>query len=118
MVAFFDWTETPSTSQAGHIIGQNKKYDREDPAKDVSRGFRDADDTQQLSGREADEAIRRIQSLGERQARRAAELRHEGTYGVCESCGKPIGDDRLAAVPEATRCIACQVDWEAGRADS
>jgi RNA polymerase-binding transcription factor len=84
----------------------------------VSRGFRDADDTQQLSGREADEAIRRLQSAGERQARRAAELRHQGSYGLCESCGKRIGDDRLAAVPEATRCIACQVSFEAGQSNS
>jgi RNA polymerase-binding protein DksA len=31
----------------------------------------------------------------------------EGTYGVCEGCGQPIGADRLAARPVATRCIAC-----------
>jgi DnaK suppressor protein len=31
----------------------------------------------------------------------------EGTYGACERCGKPIGDARLEAKPEARRCIAC-----------
>ena len=30
-----------------------------------------------------------------------------GTYGVCEDCGKPIGDARLEAMPAARRCIAC-----------
>ncbi|MDD5040288.1 MAG: TraR/DksA C4-type zinc finger protein [Patescibacteria group bacterium] len=30
-----------------------------------------------------------------------------GTYGVCESCGKPIDDGRLAAYPEAQHCMAC-----------
>jgi DnaK suppressor protein len=30
-----------------------------------------------------------------------------GTYGTCEDCGKPIGDDRLEAMPAARRCIAC-----------
>lgn len=31
----------------------------------------------------------------------------EGTYGVCESCGKPIPLKRLEALPHATRCVAC-----------
>lgn len=113
MVGCFDSKATPAAAQARHILEQEVRSRME-----VSRGFRDADDTQQLSGREADEAIRRVQSAGERQARRAAELRHQGSYGVCESCGNPIGDDRLAAVPEATRCMACQVNFEAGRAGS
>jgi RNA polymerase-binding protein DksA len=28
-----------------------------------------------------------------------------GTYGICEACGKPIGPDRLAAIPWARLCI-------------
>jgi RNA polymerase-binding transcription factor DksA len=31
-----------------------------------------------------------------------------GTYGACEACGKPIGDDRLEAVPAARFCLADQ----------
>jgi DnaK suppressor protein len=30
-----------------------------------------------------------------------------GTYGTCERCGRPIGDERLAARPAARTCIAC-----------
>lgn len=30
-----------------------------------------------------------------------------GTYGVCERCGLPIGEPRLAARPTARDCIAC-----------
>jgi len=29
----------------------------------------------------------------------------DGTYGACEACGKPIGEDRLAAIPWARLCI-------------
>ena len=29
----------------------------------------------------------------------------DGTYGTCEICGKPIGEERLRAIPWATRCI-------------
>ena len=31
-----------------------------------------------------------------------------GTYGVCESCGKPIGKARLQAFPRATLCVTCK----------
>jgi RNA polymerase-binding transcription factor DksA len=31
----------------------------------------------------------------------------EGTYGVCERCGEPIGAGRLAARPAAVTCIRC-----------
>jgi DnaK suppressor protein len=30
-----------------------------------------------------------------------------GRYGVCERCGQPIGDDRLAARPVARTCVRC-----------
>ena len=29
----------------------------------------------------------------------------DGTYGSCEVCGRPIGADRLAAIPWARLCI-------------
>lgn len=31
----------------------------------------------------------------------------EGSYGVCENCGKPISVARLEARPTATLCIDC-----------
>jgi DnaK suppressor protein len=40
--------------------------------------------------REIDDALRKID---------------DGTYGACEACGKPIGEDRLAAIPWARLCI-------------
>ena len=32
----------------------------------------------------------------------------EGTYGTCVNCGKPIAEERLAAIPWATYCIDCK----------
>jgi RNA polymerase-binding protein DksA len=32
----------------------------------------------------------------------------DGTYGVCESCGQPIGKMRLQAFPRATLCMECK----------
>jgi DnaK suppressor protein len=31
----------------------------------------------------------------------------EGTYGVCEACGRAIKPERLAALPIATLCVVC-----------
>lgn len=33
---------------------------------------------------------------------------HDGTYGTCIECESAISQKRLAAVPWAPRCIACQ----------
>lgn len=31
----------------------------------------------------------------------------DGRYGVCQSCGGPMGLQRLRAIPEARYCLAC-----------
>jgi RNA polymerase-binding protein DksA len=31
-----------------------------------------------------------------------------GTYGLCERCAKPIAQERLEALPWATKCIECK----------
>jgi DnaK suppressor protein len=36
----------------------------------------------------------------------------DGSYGLCEMCGQPIGESRLLARPEARLCIACQTRVE------
>ena len=43
--------------------------------------------------RMVEEALRKIQN---------------GTYGVCEGCGKPIDGNRLRAIPYARLCIKCK----------
>ncbi|MBE9514474.1 MAG: TraR/DksA C4-type zinc finger protein [Dehalococcoidia bacterium] len=31
-----------------------------------------------------------------------------GTYGLCDSCGRPIERERLEALPQASLCLACK----------
>ena len=38
----------------------------------------------------------------------------EGTYGICETCGQPISEERLEAIPYATQCIDCKRKGERG----
>jgi DnaK suppressor protein len=35
-----------------------------------------------------------------------------GTFGICESCGKPISEKRLMARPVTTLCIECKTEGE------
>ena len=32
----------------------------------------------------------------------------KGTYGICDNCGKPIAEERLEALPQASLCIECK----------
>ena len=38
----------------------------------------------------------------------ALERIENGTFGTCVRCGKQIAEERLEAIPYATRCIDCQ----------
>jgi RNA polymerase-binding protein DksA len=49
-----------------------------------------------------EQAQRRLADVDAALARREA-----GNYGICESCGRPIGAERLAARPAARTCIDC-----------
>ena len=77
--------------------------------KDVTRGH-SGDSAEQAQERENDEVVDAIgnetaQSIRVVQA--ALERIADGTYGQCDSCGEGIGEARLAAIPEATRCVNC-----------
>ena len=45
--------------------------------------------------------------LLERSERALARM-DEGSFGVCEKCGQPIGKARLQAFPRATLCVTCK----------
>ena len=42
------------------------------------------------------------------QTERALSRIDDGSYGVCESCGEPIGKMRVMAFPRATLCLSCK----------
>ncbi len=46
--------------------------------------------------------------------RRALLLMDEGRFGLCQSCGEAIGEERLTAVPWALLCVRCQSAERAG----
>jgi len=44
----------------------------------------------------------------------ALEKLDAGSYGRCDTCGRPIDEERLAIVPWATQCIDCRRRAERG----
>ncbi|MGZ4627797.1 MAG: TraR/DksA family transcriptional regulator [Oryzihumus sp.] len=46
------------------------------------------------------------------QSEHALERIADGSYGICESCGNPIGKLRLQAFPRATLCVTCKQKQE------
>ena len=60
------------------------------------------------------------ESSGLRETRAALRRIDEGSFGICMDCEEEINLKRLAAVPWAARCIACQerADREGAADDS
>jgi len=60
---------------------------------------REYDDVIDVAGASAECELFRI--------REALQRIEEGTYGLCTTCGSPIGLQRLRAIPHAERCTDC-----------
>jgi DnaK suppressor protein len=43
-----------------------------------------------------------------RDVERAVRKIEDGTYGLCQRCGQPIGPERLEALPYSTLCVSCK----------
>ena len=71
-------------------------------------GDDEADASSKLFEREHELALTHNSRELLEQTERALAGIEAGTYGVCESCGEPIGKARLLAFPRATLCVECK----------
>jgi DnaK suppressor protein len=78
----------------------------------MSRGFRNEDVTQAMTDKAMADSISKVLEKDAEQEARSADRRAHGDAGRCEDCGRPIGAERLAALPSSTRCVSCQSTWE------
>lgn len=70
----------------------------------------DADSEERASEREGDEVLEGLGSAGLAEIRMiqaALERIANGTFGTCVACGDDIAEERLEAVPHASRCRRC-----------
>jgi DnaK suppressor protein len=72
-----------------------------------------ADQGTEMHEQELDETTDMLLAEEEQTVELALARLAEGKYGICIDCGKEIEPARLAAVPEAVRCIDDQQRYEA-----
>ncbi len=93
------------------LRANRKKISSEDPFKVKARDLESAamdTEAEEQYGHARVVAIKEELNNKARQIKKALERVKSGKYGICEDCGKMIDTDRLAAFPEATKCIKCE----------
>ena len=73
----------------------------------IGFGKRIGDGTNEAISRRNDIGVGNSLLVTEEKLERALAKLEEGSYGRCDSCGKPIAPGRLEAVPESVLCIDC-----------
>ncbi len=66
-----------------------------------------AENATDSEGDEVQSRVGQATLMGIERIRTALAAIRNGTYGQCASCRKPIGVERLEALPEATKCVRC-----------
>lgn len=87
------------------------------PLNDVVGGVitgipEETDLAQALSDRETSDILVHLLDENREQVEHALEKLKDGTYGICEGCGRRIPEARLRYQPAATRCVECQGHWD------
>lgn len=80
--------------------------DADEVAFEADPGFSDRSHSTEERGRVI--ATARALRANLRDVERALAKLDDGTYGRCDRCGGPIGDERLDAIPWALLCIDCK----------
>jgi YteA family regulatory protein len=71
-----------------------------------------ADVASEVFERSKDFALREDAMIKLRAIDHALQRIREGTYGVCENCGREIPPERLEAIPYTTQCVHCRAAAE------
>jgi DnaK suppressor protein len=73
----------------------------------VSFGKRIGDGTSEAVSRLTDVGVGESLERGLERTERALMKLDEGTYGICDACGRQISGGRLRAMPDAVSCLDC-----------
>lgn len=99
------------TEERAQALAELERYgaDPHSEQVDAMQGIDDNFADSAAATAERGELLAFIDTTRERLADIEAALRKidEGTYGVCESCGRPIAEARLEARPLSVRCVEC-----------
>lgn len=105
-------------NRLAQIKKQKKDLREKDPFIQEAEqdGFRNLDETgdeaMELMEHQTIQAQKAELTAEEEEITQTLEDIKEGTYGVCESCGKKIGKERLKIYPTAKYCVECKTKKE------
>jgi DnaK suppressor protein len=103
----------PLVDERAAALAQVESLTREFEAVVAASASSNADDEHDPEGATIAFERQQLAALLEQARRRLDEAeaalarRDAGDYGICETCGRPIGAERLAARPAARTCIDC-----------
>jgi DnaK suppressor protein len=80
----------------------------------VSFGKRIGDGTSEAVSRLTDIGVGEVLERGLERTERALVKLDQGTYGICEVCGRPISHGRLKAMPDSVLCLDCSASERRG----
>ncbi len=87
-------------------------------AADSSEPSNGVEDTEEVARETAEREEERSIFVNQRrlldEVKQALKRLDEGTYGRCSTCGHPIPEKRLEALPWATRDVVCVSAWKEG----
>ncbi|MGB9629384.1 MAG: TraR/DksA family transcriptional regulator [Thermodesulfobacteriota bacterium] len=94
--------ELRKTFESSQEMGQDGIQDIGDEAANIynKQLLLSLNENERMMLQEVDEALDRIEN---------------GTYGICEECGGPIGLKRLEVKPVAKYCVPCKTKLEKGK---
>lgn len=88
-------------------IDQRTKVPLSDYSGELSAYDNHTDLGTDLYMRETDQVIRHRAKQSIEELKLAQEALEQGTYGICDFCGKLIDTDRLTTLPESRYCFHC-----------
>ena len=103
----------PLADERAAALAQIEALTREFDGVVAASRSSNADDEHDPEGATIAFERQQVAALLEQARRRLADVeaalarRDVGDYGSCETCGRPIGAERLAARPAARTCIDC-----------
>jgi RNA polymerase-binding protein DksA len=106
-------SEDPLLAERAAALAQVETLSREFDGVVAASAASNADDEHDPEGATIAFERQQVAALLEQARRRLADVdaalarREAGDYGICETCGRPIGAERLAARPAACTCIDC-----------
>jgi DnaK suppressor protein len=106
-------TGDPLLAERATALAQVDALTREFDGLVAASQASNADDEHDPEGATIAFERQQVVALLEQAGRRLADVdaalarRDAGDYGICETCGRPIAPERLAARPAARTCIDC-----------